>query len=135
MNTEHQSPRTGHRSRALAMGTAAAIVVVGLGAFALIPHQLAQAPAQQADVHPVRYSGGPADPKSAPPPRMLEAGAPFSFADLVERVSPAVVTVTAETTETDQQAALNSPENLPEPFRDFFNQFGGPGGRQFAVPH
>ena len=135
MNTEHQSPRTGHRSRVLAMGSAAAIVVVGLGAFALIPHQSAQAPAQQADVHPVRYSGSPADPKSAPPPRMLEAGAPFSFADLVERVSPAVVTVTAETTETDQQTALNSPENLPEPFRDFFNQFGGPGGRQFAVPH
>src|SRR5262249_31383215 len=66
------------------------------------------------------------------PPHMLEAGAPFSFADLVERVSPAVVTVTAETRETDGQMALNSPENRPEPFRDFFNQFGQ--GRQFQVP-
>jgi serine protease Do len=63
---------------------------------------------------------------------MLEAGSPFSFADLVERVSPAVVTVTAETRQTDAQAMLNSPENLPEPFRDFFNQFGQ--GKQFQVP-
>jgi serine protease Do len=65
---------------------------------------------------------------------MLENGAPFSFADLVERVSPAVVTVTVE-----QQMKPESfnPEELPEPFRDFFNQFGGNGGsgrRGFSMP-
>ena len=32
---------------------------------------------------------------------MLENSAPFSFADLVERVSPAVVTITSETTATE----------------------------------
>ena len=37
-----------------------------------------------------------ASPSGMAPPRMLENGAPFSFADLVERVSPAVVTVTVE---------------------------------------
>ena len=58
---------------------------------------------------------------------MLESGAPFSFADLVERVSPAVVTITAIEQESaaDQQAQL---DDLPAPFRDFFNQFNQ--GRQ-----
>jgi serine protease Do len=118
------------RARVLAMSAAATIVVVGLGAFALLPN--AGVPAKHANSgqkppHVVQVVD-----KRAQPPHMLEAGAPFSFADLVERVSPAVVTVTAETTETDQQALLNSPENLPEPFRDFFNQFGQ--GRQLQVP-
>ena len=55
-------------------------------------------------------------------PRMLENSAPFSFADLVERVSPAVVTITSETmtTETDSD---DQQDNLPAPFRDLFNQF------------
>jgi serine protease Do len=65
---------------------------------------------------------------------MLENGAPFSFADLVERVSPAVVTVTVEQQVSAQQQAFN-PEDLPEPFRDFFDQFGqGEGGHQFQAP-
>ena len=51
---------------------------------------------------------------------MLENGAPFSFADLVERVSPAVVTITAETIDTRTAGT----EDLPAPFRDFFNQYG-----------
>lgn len=133
MNNENQPGKVSHRSRVLALGSAVAIVVVGLGAFALVPREAPQLAASASTAEPVRYTGGQTDSHAAPP-RMLEAGAPFSFADLVERVSPAVVTVTAETTETDPEtAALNSPENLPEPFRDFFNQFGQ--GRPFAVPH
>src|SRR5206468_10382125 len=55
---------------------------------------------------------------------------PFSFADLVGRVSPAVVTVT---TEQEVNAAANiNPQDLPEPFRDFFNQYGQ--GKQFNIP-
>ena len=65
------------------------------------------------------------------PPRMIEAGAPFSFADLVERVSPAVVTVTVEQ-EVNAAADIN-PADLPEPFRDFFNQ-QGQNGKPFNVP-
>jgi serine protease Do len=60
-------------------------------------------------------------------PRMIENGAPFSFADLVERVSPAVVTITVEE-QVKTQAGFD-PSQIPEPFRDFFNQFGGPGRR------
>ena len=39
----------------------------------------------------------------------------------MERVSPAVVTIKSETTTTDND---NEMENVPAPFRDFFNQFG-----------
>src|SRR5579871_4705449 len=131
MDTEPQSnPR---RTRVLAMSGAAVIVILGLGAFALLPKEIDAAyhgrPRPVAEVpHYVRT----AENRPAPP-HMLEAGAPFSFADLVERVSPAVVTVTAETQETEAQALLNSPQDLPEPFRDFFNQFGQ--GKQFQIPH
>jgi serine protease Do len=101
-------------SRIIALGGAAAVVLVGMSAFALMPGVRpaadVQAPRQIAAVDPARST----------PPRMLESGAPFSFADLVERVSPAVVTITAETVETAPVAA----DNLPAPFRDFFNQYG-----------
>jgi serine protease Do len=60
-------------------------------------------------------------------PRLLGQGAPFSFADLVEHVSPAVVTIMTEHEEQLGVGAL--PENIPEPFREFFRQFGdGPNG-------
>jgi serine protease Do len=99
--------------RMIAMGTAAAIVTIGLGAFALLP----PVRAIQAAGTPTMLAANDTDTRA---PRMLENSAPFSFADLVERVSPAVVTITSETTTTDSD---NDQENIPAPFRDFFNQF------------
>src|SRR6266550_2683148 len=58
----------------------------------------------------------------ATPPRLLEQGSPFSFADLVEHVSPAVVTVVVERETAAQQGP--SLDDVPAPFRDFFRQFG-----------
>jgi serine protease Do len=98
--------------RLVAMSTAAAIVVVGLGAFALLP-----------PVRHVQTAGEPmliAAANETRAPRMMENSAPFSFADLVERVSPAVVTITSETTTTEGDG---DSDNIPAPFRDFFNQF------------
>jgi serine protease Do len=99
--------------RLIAMGTAAALVVVGLGAFALLP-----------PVRAIQVAGAPtmlaANDSDTRAPRMLENSAPFSFADLVERVSPAVVTITSETTTTDSDS---DSDNIPAPFRDLFNQF------------
>src|SRR5258708_38248223 len=60
--------------------------------------------------------------QQATPPRLLEQGSPFSFADLVEHVSPAVVTVVVERESTTQQGP--SLDDVPAPFRDFFRQFG-----------
>ncbi|MCP5411486.1 MAG: DegQ family serine endoprotease [Alphaproteobacteria bacterium] len=101
-----------HR-RAVAMGSAAAIVVVGLGAFGFLP-----------PVKEIQTAGTPilvaANQSSRSTPRMLESSAPFSFADLVERVSPAVVSITSETTTTDGDMS----QNIPEQFRDLFQQFG-----------
>jgi serine protease Do len=108
-------PKPSFRQRRLiAMGSAAAVVVVGLGAFALLP----PVRAIQTAGEPMLIAANQVD--SARAPRMLENSAPFSFADLVERVSPAVVTITSETTTTDSDMDT---DNIPAPFRDLFNQF------------
>src|SRR3954447_1436143 len=117
----------GARSRLLAASSAAAILILGLGASALLPHPQSNASSNEnppahlqqiVAVHNVQ-------------PHMLEAGAPFSFADLVERVSPAVVTVTVQQ-EVNAAAGMNL-QDLPEPFRDFFNQYGQ-GGKGLNIP-
>jgi serine protease Do len=109
-------PKPSLRQRRLAaMGTAAAVVVIGLGAFALLP----PVRAIQTAGEPTMVAANDSD-SGARAPRMLENSAPFSFADLVERVSPAVVTITSETTTTDSD--MDS-DNIPAPFRDLFNQF------------
>jgi serine protease Do len=64
----------------------------------------------------------------AAPPRLLEQGSPFSFADLVEHVSPAVVTVVVDREQSGPQ--MSGLEDVPAPFRDFFRQFGGEGQGQ-----
>jgi serine protease Do len=117
--------------RILAASSAGIFAFLGLGGFALAPAANAAKPAATRSAqHPPAISHVQARTAT---PRMLENGAPFSFADLVERVSPAVVTVTTEQQMKPMQAF--NPEELPEPFRDFFNQFGGGGeGRQFSQP-
>jgi serine protease Do len=62
------------------------------------------------------------------PPRLLDQGSPFSFADLVEHVSPAVVTVVVDRESAGPQVA--GLDDVPAPFRDFFRQFGGDGQGQ-----
>ena len=95
----------GPRARFLAASSAAVLIVVGLGAGVMLPHPAAP-PAKPQIVHAAMTG-----PVRAAPPRMLENGAPFSFADLVERVSPAVVTVTVE--EQLQPSAGIDPSQLP----------------------
>jgi serine protease Do len=144
MNNEHDSdhiPR--QQNRLIAAGGAAAILLLGLGAFALLP-QAANVTASPQNAPAMSVADKAPAPRmvAAATPRLLENGAPFSFADLVERVAPAVVTVTVEENVSPAAAQFN-PADLPEPFRDFFNQFGGQGqglggqggGRQFAQPH
>ena len=114
---------TGSKTRFLAASSVAALIVVGLGAAVMLPHPDQARPAKP---QPPVYHAAVSQPQHAP--RMLENGAPFSFADLVERVSPTVVTVTVE--EQLQQSAGIDPSQLPEPFRDFFNQFGQGGQQQ-----
>lgn len=108
----------------LAMSSAAAILVVGLGAFGMLPP--VQGLRQAANDQPLQFAQ--ATPR-ATTPRVVGPGAPFSFADLVERVSPAVVTITSEGV-SRQPAA----EDIPAPFRDFFERFGQGRGAQPQQP-
>jgi serine protease Do len=74
-------------------------------------------------------------PRGIPPGIPTQQGQPFSFANLVEAVSPGVVTVVTDRQE--QANAMTLPDNLPEQFRDFFRQFGqgqGPGGQGQGQP-
>src|SRR6201999_2532634 len=96
------------RARLLAMGSAAAILVVGLGAFALLP---GARPTRISDANSRPAQLAAATQRGATP-RMLEISSPFSFADLVERVSPAVVTITSETMTTDTDSN-DQQENIP----------------------
>jgi serine protease Do len=89
------------------MSSAAACLVLGLGAFSLLP-----AAHRQTAVETSAAARAPGSPFS------------FSFADLVEHVSPAVVTITSETmTAAGGGDEESDAENLPAPFRDLFNQF------------
>jgi serine protease Do len=108
-------------SRLVTIGSAAGVILVSFGAFALLP----RGPAQDDTTQQVRYVTAQTDPGNAgaPPPRMVESGMPFSFADLVERVSPAVVSVTAEATQTVGGDDAGLPDNIPDPFRELFKQF------------
>jgi serine protease Do len=132
MNKKTDQIFQGFRGRLLASAIAGVMVVGGLGAFAMTQ------PAQTHKPQPQQQQHAPQKPQPAPlavaphptTPRMIESGAPFSFADLVERVSPAVVTITVEE-QVKQQAGFD-PDQIPEPFRDFFNQFGGQGRQQGA---
>ena len=121
MNRQQITDFLKRNSRFVAAGSAAALILVSFGAYALLPHRSSQ----DDTTEQVRYVSAPqSDPGNAgaPPPRMVEGGMPFSFADLVERVSPAVVSVTAVEMQTvDNQIGL--PDNIPDQFRELFKQF------------
>jgi len=104
-----------HR-QGLAMTTAAAALVIGLGAFGMLPQVRGLQPVANTEA-PLQFAQ--AAPRPANPRVLPSTGTPFSFADLVERVSPAVVTIRAEGVSRERNL-----ENLPAPFRDFFERFG-----------
>lgn len=63
----------------------------------------------------------------APVSEVQAFGAPESFADLAQQISPSVVNIT---TSALVASPMNGMPRLPEgsPFQDFFDDFGGPGG-------
>lgn len=115
MNKEQVMAYVKRNKTVLAGSAAAAVILVSVGAYALLPER-------PSNVGVARYEAPDRGSQSAPAPRMMENGTPFSFADLVERVSPAVVSVTAE-----EKVAQPDGEDVPDAFREFFRQFGGRG--------
>lgn len=115
------------RSRLFAGTAAVAIIGLGLAAFAWLPHPGADHTGTNGTLQPIstgQQVAAATEPNRAPPPRMLQGGAPFSFADLVERVAPEVVTVTVE--EKIQPQQMSDDRGIPAPFGNFFHDFGGP---------
>ena len=80
------------------------------GSVSLMPLELAPSASAQA----VRNAA------SMPP------GTPMSFADLIERVSPAVVSI--EAAGSVDPRAVPDLSDIPPQFREFFERFGGQGG-------
>jgi serine protease Do len=140
---EHLAPRTTRGRAAAGVLALAALSFVAGGLF--VSHTDAKVPALMQGAAATVQSGGTrlaqaagaqaipiaaAVPRGIPPGIPMQQGQPFSFANLVETVSPAVVTVISDRQETASTMTL--PDNLPEQFRDFFRQFGqgqGPNGQ------
>ncbi|MBL8590365.1 MAG: Do family serine endopeptidase [Methylobacteriaceae bacterium] len=88
--------------------TAAVAALIAAGAVGFLPPSI---PAQAAQVD---TSG-------------LSANAMPSFAKVVERVKPAVVSVKVEIAEAMASDAQMSPDDMPPQLREFFKRFGAPG--------
>ena len=111
---------------ALSFGAGGLLLNQGSGSNGAVPRQtfsFTQLP--QEGLHAVAAVTGR---EASAPPRLLEQGSPFSFADLVEHVSPAVVTVVVDRESAGPQTS--GLDDVPAPFRDFFRQFGGDGQGQ-----
>jgi serine protease Do len=128
----NQSSPSRRKKQMLSLSVAAialAALSFGAGGIALNPRVDAEAPIPRQTFgmqdYPAEYlrQAAAVTPR-ATPPRMLEQGMPFSFADLVEQVSPAVVTIMVEREQQGRQ--MPGMDQIPAPFRDFFKQFGGP---------
>jgi len=126
----NQSSPSRRRKQVLSLSVAAialAALSFGAGGIALSPRLDADAPVPRQTFgmqdYPAEYlrQAAAVTPRAAPP-RMLEQGMPFSFADLVEQVSPAVVTIMVEREQQGRQGP--GMDQIPAPFRDFFKQFG-----------
>jgi serine protease Do len=115
-----QSPRTEQKARWRAHVspralTAASVLAVGIlafvsgGVFFSHAQGLPPAPSTLAKSAP------------APSPKLVSESHQFSFADLVERVSPAVVSIQVDMQARVQNSAM---PQIPAPFRDFFRDFG-----------
>ena len=95
------------RSRALASVAAVAIVASGAVGAAL-------------------YEGQPAVAQAAKAPIAVNAQAPATFADVVDQVKPAVVSVRVkvENAIADGDGLPSQLENVPPQLREFFRRFG-----------
>ena len=61
--------------------------------------------------------------------------APVGFADIVEKVKPAVISVRVKMDGGAQTTGLGNEENIPPGLREFFRRFGAPGMPDGMSPH
>ncbi len=99
-----------------------AVAITALGGTVAAPSLMSMVPAYAAQI-----TGEPAPAQIAP----------GSFADVVDRVSPAVVAVKVKMVETADEGAQNTTPNIPkgDPLERFFHQFENRGGMMPHHPH
>ncbi|HEX4767617.1 MAG TPA: Do family serine endopeptidase [Lichenihabitans sp.] len=99
-----------------------AVAVTALGGTVAAPSLMSMVPAYAAQI-----TGEPAPAQIAP----------GSFADVVDRVSPAVVAVKVKMVDTTDEGAQNAMPNIPkgDPLERFFHQFENRGGMMPHHPH
>ncbi|WP_417478569.1 Do family serine endopeptidase [Maricaulis sp.] len=103
------------------LGGVSVLVLAALAAGSLLNQSIAPAHAMQAISEPNFAAAIP-------------TGAPMSFADLIEHVSPAVVTIQASSTPDEAPAGVDL-DNMPPQMREWLErQFGGRAGPQAAQP-
>ena len=120
---ERVSPRALTAAGMIAVGT---LAFASGGVFFTHPHVLSAASALAKTAEEV----------TAPSPKLVSESHQFSFADLVERVSPGVVSIQVDMQARVQNSAM---PQIPAPFRDFFRDFGfedqqGPQGKGMPGP-
>ncbi len=137
MNESSGNPTSSPKRRLRTTVAAAALVALSFGAGGMVFQGQPDAPAGRVptQTYSLNETGNlhnvaAVTSRSAAAPRLLEQGMPFSFADLVEHVSPAVVTVRVERTRERGQTGGQGLDDIPAPFRDFFRNFGGRDGQQ-----
>ncbi len=111
---------------------AAGVLAFGAAAFASGGVLLSEGPALARSE--LLQSAAATTPQLLNSPRVVPGNQQFSFADLVERVSPAVVSVQVDVERGMQPSAM---PDIPAPFREFFRRFDGPmgpNGRNFRAP-
>tara|TARA_R110002110_G_scaffold130347_4_gene310751 strand:+ start:11303 stop:12811 length:1509 start_codon:yes stop_codon:yes gene_type:complete len=103
------------------LGGVSVLVLAALAAGSLLNQSIAPAHAMQAISEPNFAAAIP-------------TGAPMSFADLIEHVSPAVVTIQASSTPEEVAAGVDL-ENMPPQMREWLErQFGGRAAPQPSLP-
>ena len=117
--------------RAALLGAAAAIALGGAGfESALLPvHAIA--------ANEATNSSSPSAPSAISP---QPAAGPASFADIVDRVKPAVVSVKVKLDDAEQSSDDDATPGMPDfppdsPFYHFFRHFGLPGHSDDGLPH
>src|SRR5574341_942854 len=120
------NPDSRQWTRLLLGAALVAVLAFGAGAVVFAPHGADNGKTASVTSPLSKTRAVPSASTKSAPPHMLEQGTPFSFADLVENVSPAVVTISVDREETLPQFDA---QDLPEPFRQFFQQYGQQFGR------
>ena len=126
VSPENRDPRSSRRGASGSPKGLMAAAALAIGALAFVSGGVvfpqAQALVKSDLLRSTAAVTAPAPSPILPSPRLTQDRPLFSFADLVERVSPAVVTIQVDVEQKMQTSSLE--EGMPDMFGDLFRRFG-----------